>query len=454
MASFKIEKGFDIQVEGAPSTDCVDAPTSNTITVYPHEIKRIKARSSVQPGDRVQVGSPLFFDKTRPELQFCSPATGVISEVLLGERRSLHAIRIERDESDSFEDFGALSIADIQNSHPDDLIRRLTESGLIALIEERPFSKIPSPGVTPKAIFINTMSTAPFGPSAQVLMDGRQDDYLSACAILKKLTNGRVHVCSTPADAKLLPSVQGVESHQFTGPHPSGNASTHIYHLDAIAPGDTVWVLNLSHLLTLGSFLRTGHYPTGRIISVGGSGTAESERKHMHVRTGTPLKNILPESLREENPVRVLRGDLLSGTETTADASIGFFEQSINLLPHSDERLLLGWLLPGAERYTATPTFLSAWTGKSRKWKLNTLLNGSKRSLVLTGKYEEVVPMNIMVDFLIKAVLAHDTEEAVKLGLLETAPEDFALCSFICPSKLDICGIIQKGLDEVEAEGL
>ena len=62
--------------------------------------------------------------------------------------------------------------------------------------------------------------------------------------------------------------------------------------------------------------------------------------------------------------------------------------------------------------------------------------------------------MNIMVDYLTRAVLAKDSDEAIALGLLETDPEDFALCAFACPSKMDLCGIIRKGLDQVEKEGI
>ncbi len=72
--------------------------------------------------------------------------------------------------------------------------------------------------------------------------------------------------------------------------------------------------------------------------------------------------------------------------------------------------------------------------------------------MVMTGLYDRYLPMRIMVDYLVRAVLAHDTDEAVKLGILETDPEDFALCSFACPSKMDVVGIIRNGLKEVEEE--
>lgn len=74
--------------------------------------------------------------------------------------------------------------------------------------------------------------------------------------------------------------------------------------------------------------------------------------------------------------------------------------------------------------------------------------------MVLTGLYDQYVPLDIMVDYLVRAVLANDTDEAIKLGILSTDPEDFALCSYVCPSKMDICGIIQQGLAEIEKEGI
>jgi Na+-transporting NADH:ubiquinone oxidoreductase subunit A len=59
-----------------------------------------------------------------------------------------------------------------------------------------------------------------------------------------------------------------------------------------------------------------------------------------------------------------------------------------------------------------------------------------------------------MTYFLIKAVLAGDIEEAERLGILECDEEDFALCTFACPSKVDVGGIIRSGLDVIEKDEL
>ncbi len=76
------------------------------------------------------------------------------------------------------------------------------------------------------------------------------------------------------------------------------------------------------------------------------------------------------------------------------------------------------------------------------------------RAMVLTGIYDKYVPLDIMVDYLTRACIAKDSDEAIELGILGTDPEDFALCTIICPSKTDFGAIIKKGLNQIEEEGI
>ena len=48
--------------------------------------------------------------------------------------------------------------------------------------------------------------------------------------------------------------------------------------------------------------------------------------------------------------------------------------------------------------------------------------------------------------------LVEDIEEMEQLGIIECDDEDFALCSFACPSKIDVGGTIRQGLDLMEKE--
>ena len=69
------------------------------------------------------------------------------------------------------------------------------------------------------------------------------------------------------------------------------------------------------------------------------------------------------------------------------------------------------------------------------------------------GNWEKYLPMNIMPEFLVKSILSEDIEMMEKLGIYETSPEDFALCTVACQSKIEVSQIIQNGLDLIEKEG-
>jgi Na+-transporting NADH:ubiquinone oxidoreductase subunit A len=53
---------------------------------------------------------------------------------------------------------------------------------------------------------------------------------------------------------------------------------------------------------------------------------------------------------------------------------------------------------------------------------------------------------------LLKAIIAEDIDMMENLGIYEVAEEDFALCEFICPSKIEIQSVIRNGLDLMRKE--
>jgi len=54
--------------------------------------------------------------------------------------------------------------------------------------------------------------------------------------------------------------------------------------------------------------------------------------------------------------------------------------------------------------------------------------------------------MDILPEFLIRAILAFDVEKMENLGIYEVAPEDFALCEFVDSSKMELQTIVRDGL--------
>ena len=90
---------------------------------------------------------------------------------------------------------------------------------------------------------------------------------------------------------------------------------------------------------------------------------------------------------------------------------------------------------------------------KKERTDLRTGLNGSIRAIIPFGRWESMLPMDILPDFLIKSILSKDIEQMEKLGIYECDPEDFSLCAFVCQSKIEVSEIIRTGLELMEKEG-
>ena len=451
-----IKKGLDIKLAGRPQPVVSEALQATQIGLCVTEYPGIKPRLHVKEGDAVQQGSVLFYDKKNEKFKVRSPASGIVRSTVFGPRRVLEKIVIDLTPPEQSESFPRFSDDGISGLTREQLLDHLQDTGLIALIRQRPFSKIANPAVTPKSIFVNGMNTAPFQPDLNVAIQGHEKDFQAGLNALAKLTPGQVHLCighEQPHASPAVTQAKNVVLHTFRGPHPSGNSSIHIAHIDPIKPGDAVWTVKAVDLVLIGQLLREGRLPTTRIIALGGPGVVDSARKHYRVRIGTPLKYFLEGKLAAGEQ-RIVSGDVLAGAEVPADGFLRFLDSSLTVLPEDRSRHLLGWLAPGLNLFSDSRTFLSRWLNRGSEWDLTTSQHGNPRAMVLTGLYDRYMPMNILVDFLVRAVLAHDTEEAVKLGILETDPEDFALCAFACPSKTDLMGIIRQGLDEIEREGL
>ncbi|MCO5044334.1 MAG: NADH:ubiquinone reductase (Na(+)-transporting) subunit A [Kiritimatiellae bacterium] len=456
MASFSIRRGFNIKLTGAPAITVADAPDAQTVAVIPGEFGPIKPRLDVKEGDRVKRGQPVFHSKINPELFGVAPAAGTVSAIVYGARRALERIVITRDGADEAVEFQRFDPASIRGLERTALLKLLQNTGLIQLIRQRPFGRAAQATATPKSIFVNGMASAPFQADINALIKGRELAFQAGLDALTRLTDGRVFLCLSGAatNAAALTDARNVEVHTFEGPHPAGNTSVHISRLDPMKPTDIVWTIKAVDLLQIGHLLLNGEVPSHRVVALAGPGVAESAAQYYRVRIGQSLDTLLKGKLREGEK-RVIRGDALSGDLTGGDDVVRLMDTGYTVLLEDRERHLLGWMMPGFRFFSASRAFISSWLGgRNREWALGTNQHGEERPMVLTGLYDKYMPLNILVDYLIRAVLAHDTDEAIKLGILETMPEDFALCAFACPSKVDLVGIIRQGLADIEKEGI
>jgi Na+-transporting NADH:ubiquinone oxidoreductase subunit A len=123
----------------------------------------------------------------------------------------------------------------------------------------------------------------------------------------------------------------------------------------------------------------------------------------------------------------------------------------LSVVREGTEREFLGWLRPGRDKYSVVPAFLSALSRRKR-FAFTTNMQGSPRAIIPIGVYERVMPLDILPTFLLRSLLVGDTETAEALGCLELDEEDLALCTFVCPSKIDYGPALRQNLEQIREE--
>ncbi|MCG8410718.1 MAG: Na(+)-translocating NADH-quinone reductase subunit A [Bacteroidales bacterium] len=443
----KIKKGLNISMLGTAEKVIKKANRAQFYAIKPTDFKGIRPKLLVKVGDRVKAGTPVFFDKFQPEVQFTAPVSGEITEITRGERRVILEIVIKADLEIEYENF---EIDELENLSRDEVVEILQKSGLWASIRQRPYSTIADPNDDPKAIFISAFDTAPLAPDMDYIVQDSKSDFQKGIDVLSKLTNSSIHLninADYPA-AETYSKAKGVAINKFTGPHPTGNVGVQINKIDPINKGDIVWYIYPQEIITIGRLFEKRIYDATKIIAV--SGSEVKNPIYYKIINGTSIKNLIENNVTE-GELRYISGNVLTGTKISKSGFVSFYDSQITIIPEGKHHEFFGWAKPGFKKYTASRALLS-WLLPDRKYCLDTNFNGGNRAYVITGEYEKVFPMNIFPVQLIKAILVEDIDKMEQLGIYEVDEEDFALCEYVCTSKTEVQSIIRKGLDLMRKE--
>lgn len=151
--------------------------------------------------------------------------------------------------------------------------------------------------------------------------------------------------------------------------------------------------------------------------------------------------------------VRFISGSVLNGrTAIGPQGYLGRYHMQVSLLEEGTEKEFLGWVLPGANKFSITRAFLGHFSS-SRLFNMTTSTGGSDRAMVPIGNYERVMPLDILPTMLLRDLISGDFDGAVTLGALELDEEDLALCTFVCPGKYDYGSYLRDCLDTIVREG-
>lgn len=445
----KLRRGLEIRIEGAPDSS-LNAPTVSysRYGVMPGDFYGMHPKLSVQVSDRVKAGSVLFYDKKRPEIKVTSPVSGTVTEIIYGPRRVIEEIRIEADAQMEYEEFTPLQPSGFTAENVKEL---LLQSGLWAFIRQRPFDLIADPGQKPRDIFVSAFDTAPLAPDMDMVVRGQEEFFQAGMDALAKLSDGHLHlgIHRFKTTSKAFTDCRNAQIHVFEGVHPCGNVGIQIHHVAPINKGEVVWYVHPQDVIIMGRMLTKGIYDATKVIALGGSEVIKTG--YHRIIAGVSVEYLLKDNLRERGNVRVISGNILTGTKISPTGYLGSYHHQFSVIPEGNRFRFMGWMTLGANTFSYSRTFWS-WLFRNRQYKLDTNINGGHRALVLTGQFEKVLPMDIYPMQLIKACITKDIEGMEDLGIYEVSPEDFALCEYIDVSKTEIQGIIREGLEYIRKE--
>lgn len=444
--TLNIKKGLDLNIAGAIADHTPFNPDKVNpiyVAITPDDFPGLILKPSVKEGDHVVAGMPLLHDKNNDSIKVVSPAGGVVTSIVRGDRRKLERVIVKVDErQNSPMTFDSQSILTSQQA-----CELLQASGLWAMIRQRPYNIVACCGVTPRDIFVSALDTSPLAPDLGIILKDREEDLEAGVKLLTLITSGEVYIGRRPG---AIPDIAGATMVDVTGPHPAGNTGVIAANIKPVNKGETVWTLDGITLARIGNLVRTGRLDTSCTVALTGSEVINPH--YINTTIGADISTLITGKLAStSHHQRIISGNALSGVIADKSLFLRYPYTHITVIPEGDDVVeFMGWASISLNKMSTNRSFPGHFFKKI--FKPDARLLGGRRAMIMSGEYDKVVPMDIMTEYLIKAILAKDIEKMESLGIYEVAPEDFSVAEYVCTSKMPLQTIVADGLNYLRKE--
>lgn len=443
----KLRKGLEINLKGKAKEKKLPTRGSQEYGLVPDFFVGVTPKVVVRPGDHVLAGDPLFVNKACPEVNFASPVSGTVTEVMRGQRRRVLCVKVKADEKQEYRDFG---VQDTGSLDADKVKKALLEAGLFGYINQLPYAVSTTPDTTPSGIFVSALRDMPLAGDFEFELQGNEEAFQTGITALSRIAPVSLGI-GVEQKSKALTAVQNAKLNVFDGPCPAGNVGVQINNVSPVSKGETVWTVDPTAVIFIGRLFLTGKVDLRRTIAVAGSQVIEPA--YTEVLVGAALSDILDGRLVNTEHIRIINGNPLTGRVSSADDYLGAHTSEVTVIPEGDDKNeLLGWILPRTNEFSVSRSYFTWLQGKKKEYDLDARIKGGKRHMIMSGEYDRVLPMDIYGEYLIKSIIAGDIDKQEQLGIYEISPEDFALAEFVDSSKLPLQKIVREGLDILRKE--
>lgn len=448
MVRMQLSGGYNLNLAGKPSLDITTAlDLPSLISVKASDLQGIKPMMKVKEGDSVKAGDVLFINKLNDKVKIVAPFDGTIKEIKRGNRRVLLEVIIDVSGKQSVSQFKSRSIDEISEN---DLINHLLDTGSWAFIRQYPYNVIADPELRPRDIYIETLTNEPHVPDMNFVIKDQQEAFEKGVQLLKKITPGNIFMGLANTEVEIpewLRSLKDTTPVYTNNIYPAGEAAVQSYNIAPMKKDEVIWHINAQDLIAIANLFDSGKLDYSRVMTV--SGSCVNKAKYIKTYIGSPVKTFLKDGVSSgEN--RCISGGIFTGLKIEQDGYMGFYGHSLHVIQEGVEREFLPFQRPGFEKASFSRVFLSTFFGPESFVQTSSQM-GEERACIACSHCEDVCPVDIKPQFLFKTILAEDYSMAEKLGVKDCSL--CGLCTYVCPSKIDLDEIISSAQQFLHKEG-
>ncbi len=441
--TINLKKGLNLSLNGGlSSTETAATVIPSAVAVIPDDFPGFMPKLDVAEGDTVRAGQPLMHDKGDTDICLVSPISGTVEHIVRGPRRKIERVTVKT--SDSHDEHIKHTVA----TDADGMRRLLKKAGLWAMMRQRPYDIVPDGDSSPRDIFVTAMDTAPLALDMEECISGMHSELEAGVKALSLLTNGHIYIGVRKGSE--LPEINGAEMVEFNPLHPAGNAGVQAANIAPVNKGETIWTLDAVTLAMIGSLMLRG--TTDFHVRTALTGSELIEPKVVKTVPGACLADLLAGDIADDgHNHRVISGNVLTGTPEGIDGFLRYPYRQVTVIPEGDDAdESMGWASMRPGKMSTSPSFPGYFL--KRRFSPDARLQGGRRAMIMSEVYDKYIPMDILPEYLIKAILAKDIDQMEALGIYEVAPEDFALAEYADPSKIELQHVVRDGLDYLRKE--
>ncbi len=447
--------GYDIRLAGKPSAVLQELPEPESLHIPLWSRRFSFSKLEVSEGERVEQGQVIARDTQNFSVPLLSPRRGTVclnkyeNHITLEDIESAGEEPFDPDNLQTHVSHGRWGVGGMKRF-------QLKEQGIWEFFSDAHTGALPDPMAQPGGVIVTTLNLEPFAARGKVQLERRLNSFTRGLEHLQSLLEYQpIYLIMPEIDSDIAEEIRRrIQGYAFVRiitvklTYPYGSPALIARKLGPVHnPKHPVWALDVAGVLAIDRSLTHSLPATIKIITIGGP--AASNPRHLMAVAGYPLASLLDGEISAENP-RVINGGVFNG-ETLNSGQHGLDSEcrGFTVLEEPKEAAFLGWMRPGLKKKSFSHAFLGSLTASSTD-KVETTLNGEKRPCISCQNCERVCPVQIL-PYQIHKDLYRDALEEVEHSGTELCM-DCGLCTYVCPSKIDLRGEITEARRRLREE--